>query len=341
MTAGGAGARTEVAGTGALAAPSDAPRPARGASWPGGATRFAGVVGDPVRHSLSPRLHNAAYLALGLDWAYGAFPVAPWQVEGAIAGAASLGFVGLSVTMPHKEAAARLADEVSPVVERLGSANTLSFERGRVRADSTDGEGLLADLASAGFDPAGADVVVLGAGGAARAAILALAEAGARTVTVVNRTEERARAAAELAGPAGRLGTVDALSGAALIVKATPAGMPLEAAAGPADARSRGEAEGRSGRGSPAGVPAGAGLDGAALGSRCGPGQLAVDLVYHPPVTPFLAAAKAAGATVRNGLGMLVHQAAAQVALWAGEPAPLEAMWAAVGGLARTRPGAS
>lgn len=277
--------------------------------WPTGATRFAGVIGDPVRHSLSPALHNAAYAALGLDWAYGAFPVAPWQVDGAVTGAASLGFVGLSVTMPHKEAVLRVADETTPTVERLGSANTLRFDRGRVAATSTDGEGLVADLRAASFDPAGAEVVVIGAGGAARAVVVALAESGAKRITVVNRTEDRARAAVALAGPAGRLGGPASVEAADLVVKATPVGMPVAA---------------------PAGEPEGASHEGAALGGRCQPGQLVVDLVYHPARTPFLDAAAAAGATVRNGLGMLVHQAALQVAWWTGEDPPLDVMWSAV-----------
>lgn len=286
--------------------------------WPGGATRFAGVIGDPVRHSLSPALHNAAYAALGLDWAYGAFPVAPWQVDDAVAGAGALGFVGLSVTMPHKEAVLRRADQATPVVRRLGAANTLRFERGQVAAASTDGEGLVADLRATGFEPSGATAVVLGAGGAARAVILALAEAGARRVVVVNRTEDRARAAAALAGDAGELAGAEAIAEAALVVKATPVGMPLAAPAG----------TGREGASD--GAPT---TDaGGSLGARCRPGQLVVDLVYHPPRTPFLEAAAAAGATVRNGLGMLVHQAALQVAWWAGEPPPLGALWAAVGG---------
>lgn len=276
--------------------------------WPGGGTRFAGVIGDPVGHSLSPLLHNAAFAALGLDWAYGAFRVPPAEVAAAVTGARALGFVGLSVTMPDKEAAAAAADERTATVERLGAANTLAFGPGGTSAASTDGEGLLADLRGAGFDPAGRDVVVLGAGGAARAAILALAEAGAASVTVVNRTEARGAAAAALAGTAGRRGDVEAIADAALVVKATPVGMPTPEATG-------------------------AGDEGAALGGRCGAGQLVVDLVYHPAVTPFLEAARAAGATTRNGLGMLVHQAAAQVGLWTREPPPLEAMWAAVGHL--------
>lgn len=273
---------------------------------PGGATRFLGVLGEPVRHSLSPRLHNAAFAALGLDWAYGAFPVRPANLAAAVQGARALGFVGLSVTMPHKQAVARIADQVSRTVSLLGAANTVAFAGGVVQAASTDGDGLLADLASAGFDPAGRSAVVLGAGGAARAAVLALAEAGA-SVVVVNRSPDRARAAAALAGASGRVGGDDELAGADLVVKATPLGMP-----GP-------------------GAAPGTGDDpGTGLGARCGAGQLVVDLVYHPPATPFLEAAAAAGATVRNGLGMLVHQAGLQVEWWTHEPAPLEAMWAAV-----------
>jgi shikimate dehydrogenase len=290
------------------------------------------VIGDPVRHTRSPALHNAAYAALGLDWAYGAFPVAPWQVDGAVVGAASLGFVGLSVTMPHKGAVLRVADGVSATVERLGSANTLRFERGQVWASSTDGAGLVADLRSAGFEPEGAQVVVLGAGGAARAAILALSAAGARQVVVVNRTEDRAQAAGQLAGPVGRVGGPEAIDEAGLVVKATPVGMPVGPAAGgpPAGGPTAG--------GPPTGGPPTASYEGAALGARCRPGQLVVDLVYHPPCTPFLEAAAAAGATVRNGLGMLVHQAALQVTTWSGEVAPLAAMWAVVGGEEATVP---
>lgn len=281
--------------------------------WPSGTTAVAGVVGAPVDHSLSPALHNAAFRQLGLDWVYVAFPVSPGAVGAALAGAVALGVRGLSVTMPHKQAIALATDRRSATVERLRAANTVVIRSGIAYAHSTDGPGLIADLLEgARFDPAGRRCVVLGAGGAASAVVLALAEAGACEVVVVNRTEDRAARVARLAGGAGRVGSLDDLAGADLVVKATPLGMalaPQDAAAAP---------------------------DGPSPGARLGTGQLAVDLVYAPAVTPFLADAAAAGAATRNGLGMLVRQAALQFELWTGEPAPLETMSAA----ARTAAGA-
>lgn len=271
-----------------------------------GATRLCGVVGSPVRHSLSPTLHNAAYAALGLDWAYVAFEVDPGELAPAVSGAKALGLVGLSVTMPFKEQAAALANRRSPTARRLGAANTLTFEKGAMVAESTDGDGLLDDLRTwANFEPEGRRCGVLGAGGAARAVILALAEAGAAEILVVNRTPVTAFRAAALARGIGRVARPAELVDLDLVVQATPVGMPGvggEIGTGPAE------------------------FDPSSLER----GQLAVDLVYHPARTPWLRQASLGGARVRNGLGMLVHQAARQVERWTGEPAPLEAMWASV-----------
>lgn len=283
------------------------------------ATELAGVVGFPVRHSLSPRLHNAAYAALGLDWAYLAFEVPPGKLEAAVLGAASLGMRGLSVTMPHKEQAARLASRRSATVRRLGAANTLTFEEDRVVADTTDGDGFLSDVRSSlGFEPAGKCCGVIGAGAAARSVVLALAEAGARELLVVDRTPARALRAATLAGTRGRLARPEELDGADLVVQATPVGM--SSADGPVASEPPPGAGGAAGPGWPAGVDP----------ARLGAGQVAVDLVYHPRVTPWLEEASRCGATTRNGLGMLVRQAALQVSRWTGEAAPEEAMWEAV-----------
>jgi shikimate dehydrogenase len=268
----------------------------------GAGTELVGVIGSPVRHSLSPALHNAAYQALGLDWAYLAFEVAAGDFEAAVAGAAALGLGGLSVTMPHKDAAAAVAARRSPTVRRLGAANTLTFVAGEIRAESTDGAGLLDDLREAGFDPQGKRCGVIGAGGAARAAILALAGAGAEEVLVVNRTAVRAFRAAALAGRAGRVAKAEELDSAELVVQATPAEMLAEKSSWPAGADP----------------------------SRLGGGQLALDLVYAPAETHWLAEAERSGATTRNGLGTLLHQAAHQVTLWTGEDAPIEAMRAAL-----------
>lgn len=276
--------------------------------------KVAGVVGHPVEHSLSPALHNAAYQALGLDWSYHAFDVAAGGLQAAVAGARALGFVGLSVTMPHKEEAASLAERRNPAARRLGAANTLVFSEGTVRAESTDGAGLLADLRQeAGFDPSAKRCAVIGAGGAGRAVVLALTEAGASDVMVVNRTPANAFRAAALTGGKARVARPEEIESADLVVQATPVGM--------------------TGREDEDQLPLG--IDPARLGA----GQLVVDLVYSPAETPFLAEVARNGARVRNGLGMLVQQAALQVLLFTGTEPPLEAMWQAVGGKGEnTRP---
>ncbi len=270
---------------------------------PGARTQLAAVIGDPVRHSLSPRLHNAAYGALHMDWVYVAFEVAPGSVAGAVAGARVLGLRGLSVTTPHKQAALTAADHASPLAQRLGAANTLVIDKGEVFAESTDGDGLVADLRAAGYEPSGKVAAVIGAGGAARSAIVALGAAGASRVLVVNRSIDHAVRAAELAGPVGRAAPAEAVADAAVILQATPVGL-------------GGRGEGNELL--------------AEVAAHLGAGQLVYDFVYHPPVTSFLAAAANSGAAVRNGLGMLVHQAALQFELFCGEPAPLAVMWAAV-----------
>jgi shikimate dehydrogenase len=262
-------------------------------------TVVAGVIGDPVRHSLSPALHNAAFQALGLDWVYVAFPVAAHDAAAAVRGAVALGVQGLSVTMPHKQAAARGADQRSVAVERLGAANTIVVRSGVTVAHSTDGGGLLDDLERAlDFGAAGARCAVLGAGGAARAVVLALAERGAASVVVVNRTAAAAESAALLAGRSGRVGTLADVAEADLVVNATPVELVSPSS-------------------------------GATAGAALGRGQIAVDMRYSPPTTRFLDEACARGATVRNGLGMLVHQAARQLVLWTGEDAPLEVLFEA------------
>jgi len=280
------------------------------ASWPSASTRLAGLLGHPVRHSLSPRLHQAAYGALALDWAYLAFDVAPSCLEAALRGASALGMIGLSVTMPHKDAAAQFATRRSAVVRLLGAANTLTFSGRQIVADNTDGAGLIADLRQGvPFEPSGRRCAVIGAGGAARAAVVALAEAGAREVLIVNRTPARAFKAASLVPGRGRVARPEELDAADLVVNATPIGMLADG--------------GRGGSASDKVL-----VD----ASRLGSGQIVVDLVYDPPVTEWLAQAAANGARIRGGLGMLVHQAALQVELWTGSAAPLSVMWRAVGG---------
>ncbi|MDQ3574637.1 MAG: shikimate dehydrogenase [Actinomycetota bacterium] len=275
--------------------------PTPAGAWPTATTRVAAVIGRPVAHSLSPVLHNAAFAALGLDWAYLAFEVAPGEAGVAVAGARALGIDGLSVTMPHKEAVVPALDRLSATAERLGAVNTVVRVGSSLVGESTDGQGFLDALRDdQGFDPAGRRCLVLGAGGAARAVALALAGAGAAEVVVVGRSPERVATAAAVAGPVARPGVGEEASSADLVVNATPIGM--------------------------AGHPAGPPVDPALL-SR---GQVVIDLVYHPAVTPLLAAARERGAVAAGGLGMLVHQAAHAFRLWTGQHPPLEAMSAAV-----------
>jgi shikimate dehydrogenase len=276
-------------------------RPQGAGSWPTATTRAVGIIGDPVRHSLSPVLHNAGFAALGLDWAYLAFEVPAGGAADAVAAVRALGLEGLSVTMPHKADAAHAVDRLTPAAEALGVINTVVRQGDVLLGDSTDGDGFVDALrADKGFDPAGRRCLILGAGGAAKSVVVALTRAGAAEVIVVGRTPARVVEAAALAGRVGRAGIVDEASDAELVVNATPVGMEGIAAAD---------------------LP----LDPAVLG----PGQLVADLVYAPAITPLLAAAADRGATTVNGLGMLVHQAGRQFTLWTGQPAPLEAMSAA------------
>lgn len=274
---------------------------------PTGATRLAAVIGDPVRHSLSPLLHNTAFESLGLDWVYVALEVASGRAADALEAVRTLGIAGLSVTMPHKEAVADACDALSPDARRLRAVNCVVNEDGHLVGHNTDGAGFIAALeAELDFDPAGRRCVVLGAGGAARAIALALGRVGAAEVAVINRTMERATEAAALAGAVGRVVDADgvdaAIDGADLIVNATSVGMGPEG-----------------------GVP----FEVTLLRS----GHTVVDIVYRPLVTPLLDAARSRGARSANGVSMLVHQAAIAFSLWTGVEAPVTAMTRAVGSM--------
>jgi shikimate dehydrogenase len=275
-------------------------------------TNVVGVIGDPVDHSLSPLLHNSAFAHLGLDWVSLGFPVSAGNVAAALVGVRALGIRGLSVTMPHKDAAATLVDRRTAIAERLGAVNCITNADGELVGDNTDGAGLVEALRRGGhFDPRGRSCMVAGAGGAARAVIASLAEAGASEIVVVNRTRSRGETAAGLAGIVGRYGAPEEAARCDLVVNATPIGLGVTDNAETADTADT------SGQWL---------LDPALLG----PGQFVVDLVYHPAVTPWLARAREQGSEVMNGLGMLVHQAALQIELWTGFDAPVDEMWRAV-----------
>jgi shikimate dehydrogenase len=266
---------------------------------PTAATRVAGVVGWPIEHSLSPTIHNAAYRALGLDWSYVAFPVTPEDFPAAIEGLRAAGLAGVNVTLPHKEAAAAAATALSEDAERLRAANVLTFA-GEIAGDNTDCLGFSRFLADdPGVDPAGRSALLFGAGGAGRACALALARGGLDHLAVAVR--EPARAAAlrsALEGLPTRVELVELgadLSPFDLVVNATPVGQGGESLPLP-------------------GLHA---------------GQIVVDLIYRPALTPLVEEARAAGAQAYGGLGLLLHQAALTIERWTGQVAPLSVMSAA------------
>jgi shikimate dehydrogenase len=257
---------------------------------------LAGVLGYPVGHSRSPAMMAAAFLECGLDWRYVKLPVPPGLFAETVRALPASGYAGVNVTIPHKLAAFELADEASPAAEAIGAANTLSFANGRIRAENTDAGGLLEALEE---PVAGRRALVLGAGGAGRAAAWALREAGAE-VSVWNRTAERA---AKLAAELG-VGHVAAPGPADVLVNATSIGL----------------------------VPA---LDEdealAALGlAGTDPPATVVDLVYGDRPTPLWTWAERGGGRVVGGLEVLVRQGALSFELWTGKPAPVDAMRHAV-----------
>jgi shikimate dehydrogenase len=245
---------------------------------------------------LSPAIYNAAFAASGLDRVFVAFEVTDGATEGAIDAMRALGIDWLSVTMPHKTAAARCVDRVTEDARVLDAVNCVVDLDGVLEGDNTDGLGFVRALErDTDFRPAGCSCVVVGAGGAARAVVLALARAGAREVVVLNRTAARAEQAAALAGAVGRVGGTADLADADLVVNATPVGM--------------------------------AGDDGSTFDvGSLGAQAIVADLVYEPEVTPVVAAARARGLRAVNGLGMLVEQAALQFEKVVGQPAPIDAM---------------
>lgn len=264
-------------------------------------TRLTGVIGRPVRHSLSPVIHNAAFAALGLDWISVAFEVDEAGVPEALAGMRGLGLEGLSVTMPDKEAVIAHLDRLSSDAAELGAVNCVQRRGPELVGHNTDGPGFVDSLREdLAWDPHGTRCAVLGAGGAARAVIRALRVAGAAEIVVVGRTRGRAEVAAALARDVGRLGTTEDVAEVDLVVNATPVGMGNGAGALP--------------------------LDTDLLGSR----QLVVDLIYQPLETALVAVARARGIRAVNGVGMLVHQAAHQIELWTGAAAPIGEMRSAV-----------
>ena len=264
---------------------------------------FLGVLGWPLERTLSPVINGAAFEALGLPWTYLAWPVPPQELAAAVAGLRVLGAIGANVTMPHKGAVIGMLDEVSEEARRIGAVNTIARRGDALVGHNTDVAGFIAALERAGAEVAGRTVVVLGAGGAARAVVTALARMQAHEVAVCARRAHAAESVAAL-GAGGRPASWEErrrlAEGAEIIVNTTP----LSAAGEDPLEGVRFEAE-----------------------------QVVVDLVYTPLETRLLGRARTEGAQVVDGLGMLLAQAAESVRIWSGIEAPIEIMRHAAGAL--------
>ena len=266
-----------------------------------GHARLAGVLGWPVSHSRSPRLHGHWLETLGIDGAYVPLPVQPDRFADAVKALADLGFRGANVTIPHKQAAFEVCDVVDATAQRAGAVNTLVFRDGRIEGSNTDGFGFLESVReqAPGWQPAQGPVVLLGAGGAARAIAAALLDAGCPLVTLVNRSRDRAEALARDLGGAVAVSEAPPLEDAALLVNTTSLGM----------------------QGQPP-----LAIDLAPLPEAA----IVADIVYVPLETPLLAAARARGLAGVDGLGMLLHQARPGFEAWFGAAPRVDATLRAV-----------
>jgi shikimate dehydrogenase len=253
-----------------------------------------GLVGNPVEHSLSPPMHEAAYEELGLDARYVTFEPAPDRLGAAVDGAAALGVAGLNVTIPYKQDVLELV-EPDELASRIGAVNTVDFGTDPPRGYNTDAAGVTRALERHDVSLAGAEAVVVGAGGAGRAAAFALADAGA-SVHVANRTVERARdlAAAVPGATGGGLDTLDRVRSATVLVNATSVGMESDETPVPA--------------------------------AHLHEGLTVLDAVYAPLETRLLREARAAGADTVDGAWMLLYQGVEAFERWTGRTAPVEVM---------------
>ena len=264
-----------------------------------GHTRIVGIIGDPVEHSRSPQMHNAAFAKAGLDYVYVPFHVHPDDLADAIAGFKALNVVGINVTLPHKQAVIPYLTSISREAELIGAVNTLTFIDGEIYGDNTDAPGVLRALEENGnmSVPVGEGVVVLGAGGSARAVVVALALAGVASITIANRTVEKAISLAEEMQlktdiPMQGIGLTDtrlpdAVRQSALFINTTTASMdPTQPLLVSAD--------------------------------WLQPSTIVYDIVYTPPVTPLMKAAAERGCQTLGGIGMLIHQGAISFEKWTG-----------------------
>jgi shikimate dehydrogenase len=267
-----------------------------------GTTKILGIIGHPVKHSLSPRMQNAALSACGLDYVYIPFDVSPQDLGLAISGMKALGVAGFNVTIPHKTAVMACLDELDESAETAGAVNTVKNDNGRLIGYNTDGTGLIRSLeVDLDFVSRGKTIVVIGSGGAARGAVAALCRAGAKKIIIVNRTSDRAKELAALMSsrfPSSdcivlpgfeSLSTV--LSGSDLLLNTTSVGMNNES------------------------IPY--------VSFDCGSQALKVyDMIYSPSTTPLLKDAAKAGFVGANGIGMLAAQGELAFAIWTGQDPP-------------------
>ena len=287
-------------------------------------TRYCAVYGHPIAHSASPAMHNPAMTVLGLNWRYLAFDVHPDNLAAAIIGARNMGFIGLNLTVPHKILALNMVDEVDETAKGWGAVNTIRFETllnekwvpvgqcpdngtGPVRSHgfNTDADAVIRAIREdLKLELSGANVLLLGAGGAGRVAALKLASVAVKCLYLVNRTVRKAE---EIAGEIrARFPQVK-----------TVIGYPTEHVDLVLNATSLGLKPG----------------DGLPFDTSCfsmGSARAAFDMIYRPAETPFLAVAREAGCRTANGLGMLLYQGAAALELWTGQTAPVSVMRAAL-----------
>ena len=272
-----------------------------------GKTKICGLIGDPVEHTMSPVMHNAAFDKLGLDYAYLPFRVSPEELPQAVSGLKALNATGFNVTIPHKVAVMPLLDKLDPLAEKIGAVNTVVNDNGVLKGYNTDASGFLQALLERGVEPAGKNIVLLGAGGAARAISYILAERNVH-LTILNRREELDWAEAIAANIRKDLGKdikvfellpdylAAALEPADILVNATSVGMSPAGGVSP--------------------VPA----------QLIKSGLVVVDIVYNPVRTKLLQDAAAAGAVTVEGLDMLVWQGALAFEKWTGQKPPFDLM---------------
>jgi len=266
-----------------------------------GTTRIYGIIGYPVEHSFSPRMHNAAFSALKMDARYLAFPVKPEQVQQALEGIRVLNISGINVTVPHKSSVIPYLDEVTPLAQKLGAVNTILNVDGRLSGTNTDISGFIRSLGALKFSPKNKNVAVLGAGGSARAVLAGLADAGASRILIHNRTAGHAESLVtefshnfpETQLTAVSLQTVQD-SNLDLLVNTTTVGM--ESDESPLDL------------------------------SQCVKIEHVLDLIYSPAKTRLLRQAEELGIPAVNGSGMLLYQGCDAFTFWTGKPAPENVM---------------